>query len=89
MDKKKIIIAVILLAVIGAAAYFLLKKDSPYEGKLIKGSGPAVYIVKDGKKHPFTSPEAVAQTVGTTDFWPHVVNLSDLIVNGIPTGPAI
>jgi len=62
----------------------LTPKPSQYEGKVIReGANIRVYLVKDGMKHLFTSPDALHRA--GFDF-SKVISLSPDIVEAIPTG---
>lgn len=62
----------------------LTPAPSPYEGKVIReGNNIRVYLVKDGVKHLFTSPDALHKA--GFDF-PQVISLPPDVVEAIPTG---
>jgi hypothetical protein len=69
---------------IAQAISAIAPKPSAYEGKVIRaGSNIRVYLVKDGVKHLFTSPEALSRAGFT---FGQVVSLPQDVVDAIPTG---
>jgi hypothetical protein len=56
------------------------------EGTLIKGSGPTVYVVEEGRRRPFRSPEAL---LGAGFRWNHVRTMSDDAVRSVPEGASL
>lgn len=61
-------------------------REGPVLTQLAKGSGPAVYLIKNGKKQPFSS--ASAFTRGGYQ-WGDITQVSDRILDTLSTGSAI
>src|SRR5205823_3187179 len=57
----------------------------PKEGTFVKGSGPAIYIIKNGQKRAFPDFPAFVLAGGRQDL-ANVVNVADTQLSSIPTG---
>lgn len=71
-------------ATIAQTVQSLTPKINQWEGKVIRaGSNIRVYLVKDGIKHLFTSPDALTKAGFT---FAQVISLPQDVVDAMPTG---
>lgn len=80
--KTKSALTVFLALVVAATNLFAALK----EGDLVQGSVPGVFIIRDGKRYVFTSPE---QFNAMGFQWETIIKMSDADLNDIPQGPDV
>ncbi len=77
--------ALLLLAAIAAPTFAMTTSDAAgvYEGRFVKGSGSAVYSVKNNQRRWVTSQSCYFAMIGRQD-WSDVSNMKDKLLNAVP-----
>lgn len=60
-------------------------EEAPFNGTLVKGGGPTVYLIEAGGKRPIATP-AILESRYT---WKDVLKVTDSVLNRFPEGPGL